>query len=454
MPPWASGPKDFISKLRGALESDYVSHHLHHWIDLIFGYKQRGEEAMKADNVFHYLTYEGAVDMDEITDPNERAILETQIMEFGQTPKQLFTSPHPQRHSSTTVPHSVSNHYTTGNPKSESQMVGLEGGDAPTIDSSASQVTADKEEPVESSPLSLDNFSKLKTQHEYTLHKNTVAAVSMSTDERSILSVSHDGLLKMYSREEQRQLRSVNLSSMALSSCVVLPNNKTIIVGSWDNNVYSYSIEYGHVQDTLPAHDDAVSCMLWHDKVLFTASWDGTVKMWQVESDQRTVSHADYLGQLDHEEGVTCLDAYAPSRQIVTGTEDGHLGVWDLDHSYLATSLSVHHGKINACLVCTESRRIVTCGSDSLLKVTDMDTWTEIFTKDLQHEILCMGVVGMAVVTGDVGGVLQAWDMDMGQVAAQLQAHQGRLMCLNIGLKGTVLTGGEDRSVKLWRVVH
>ena len=32
-----------------------------------------------------------------IKDPNDLKIKETQIMEFGQTPKQLFTKPHPQR---------------------------------------------------------------------------------------------------------------------------------------------------------------------------------------------------------------------------------------------------------------------------------------------------------------------------------------------------------------------
>ena len=42
--------KEFISKLREALDSDFVSMNLHHWIDLIFGYKQKGAEAEKAHN--------------------------------------------------------------------------------------------------------------------------------------------------------------------------------------------------------------------------------------------------------------------------------------------------------------------------------------------------------------------------------------------------------------------
>lgn len=50
LPPWASSPQDFVQKLRNALESEYVSKNLHCWIDLIFGYKQRGEEAEKAHN--------------------------------------------------------------------------------------------------------------------------------------------------------------------------------------------------------------------------------------------------------------------------------------------------------------------------------------------------------------------------------------------------------------------
>ncbi|CAI2171444.1 16368_t:CDS:10 [Funneliformis geosporum] len=80
-----------------ALESEYVSAHLHEWIDLIFGYKQLGPPAVEAINVFHHLSYEGAIDLDAITDPVERSASTGIIHNFGQTPRQLFTRPHPAR---------------------------------------------------------------------------------------------------------------------------------------------------------------------------------------------------------------------------------------------------------------------------------------------------------------------------------------------------------------------
>lgn len=100
LPPWADSSRDFIRKHIKALESEYVSNHLHEWIDLIFGYKQQGDEAIQSDNLFYYLTYEGAVNLDTVKDVRERAALESQIQEFGQTPRQLFKIAHPSRKNS------------------------------------------------------------------------------------------------------------------------------------------------------------------------------------------------------------------------------------------------------------------------------------------------------------------------------------------------------------------
>ncbi|MES1918241.1 hypothetical protein MHBO_000239 [Bonamia ostreae] len=98
LPPWALGsPKIFIHKHREALESEYVSLNLHKWIDLIFGYKQKGEEAIKNRNVFYYLTYQENVKIESICDQTEKKSILAQIKSFGQCPFQLFNTPHLQK---------------------------------------------------------------------------------------------------------------------------------------------------------------------------------------------------------------------------------------------------------------------------------------------------------------------------------------------------------------------
>ncbi|KAK4561347.1 beige protein-like 1 [Recurvomyces mirabilis] len=101
LPPWAKGsPYIFVTKHREALESPYVSEHLHQWIDLVFGFKQRGTAAVEATNVFTHLSYQGAKDLDTISDPMERLATIGVIHSFGQTPFQVFQRPHPSREAS------------------------------------------------------------------------------------------------------------------------------------------------------------------------------------------------------------------------------------------------------------------------------------------------------------------------------------------------------------------
>jgi hypothetical protein len=98
LPPWAKGsPEVFVEVMRNALESDVCSSMLPDWIDLIFGRKQQGPEAIKAHNVFFYLTYYGSVDVAAIEDESLRQATELQIAHFGQCPMQLFVRPHVRR---------------------------------------------------------------------------------------------------------------------------------------------------------------------------------------------------------------------------------------------------------------------------------------------------------------------------------------------------------------------
>ncbi|XP_068142089.1 lysosomal-trafficking regulator isoform X1 [Drosophila tropicalis] len=95
LPPWCHrDSRLFVLIHRQALESEMVRNHLHHWIDLIYGYKQSGESAIEAINVFHPATYAVFLDS-EISDPIEREAVKTMVKTYGQMPRQLFKSAHP-----------------------------------------------------------------------------------------------------------------------------------------------------------------------------------------------------------------------------------------------------------------------------------------------------------------------------------------------------------------------
>lgn len=98
LPPWAhDDPFLFVQRHREALESEYVSAHLHRWIDLVFGVQSRGQAAIEAMNVFHPLSYADSIDIEQIDSALEREAAAQVIHNFGQTPNALFSRPHPAR---------------------------------------------------------------------------------------------------------------------------------------------------------------------------------------------------------------------------------------------------------------------------------------------------------------------------------------------------------------------
>ncbi|OHT02708.1 hypothetical protein TRFO_30109 [Tritrichomonas foetus] len=104
LPLWAESPMDFIYIHRKALESEYVSKHLHEWIDLIWGAKQRSFEA---NNVFKPEMYSDIWKTKTGLDMANRPEIEAILMYVGQIPKKLFNEPHPQRNNSFKLRHSI-----------------------------------------------------------------------------------------------------------------------------------------------------------------------------------------------------------------------------------------------------------------------------------------------------------------------------------------------------------
>lgn len=92
LPVWAKSPKEFMVICRRVLESPSVALQLPDWIDLVFGYKQTGQAAIEACNLFHPLSYEDQP-LQHVDDQREMKAQVDAINNFGQTPHQIFDNP-------------------------------------------------------------------------------------------------------------------------------------------------------------------------------------------------------------------------------------------------------------------------------------------------------------------------------------------------------------------------
>lgn len=98
-----------------------------------------------------------------------------------------------------------------------------------------------------SAPLCIGNEppAKKQTLHQLIIfpsHKEAISSVCLMNGESgdAIASVGHDGVLKFYSVKTGKSTRSVNLSSLPLSSCISYETStgrNIIVAGSWDNTL-------------------------------------------------------------------------------------------------------------------------------------------------------------------------------------------------------------------------
>ncbi|EGD82827.1 hypothetical protein PTSG_11431 [Salpingoeca rosetta] len=479
LPPWADSAADFLAKCREALECDYVSQRIHHWIDLIFGYKQTGPEAVKAHNLFYYLTYEGELDLDAVSDPAERKAFEVQIMEFGQTPRLLFSVPHPQRRlpcvqrplgpADASAPMDEMTGDAVPSLDEDDDEAGTHADDTTDHGDDAGVVTKHLEVDVplvveQQTPSAVVDWSvMLNLTHMATLpiHREGITGLALSHDSNTLFSVSQDSKLKVHDLRSHEEVIGQRIGDSSLSAVLLFPDNDTLLVASWDSCLYLYSVELGSVLSQWQAHHDAVSTVkLFRSSddnrtvTVLSASWDGSIKVWELESDGTTWSYVCVSDLGEHAVDITAL-AVHPERQLaISGDNEGHMAVWDLaDYTEQRRISDLHFQAINDLCFTPDGKRLITCSSDCTLKVVLLDSLVEAMVVTLDQEPHCIATDGTFILVGCEDGAIELWDSTHRTLVQSFRQHKAAVRAIAVASDAScVVSGDEDACFTHWIV--
>uniref|UniRef100_K3YP63 BEACH domain-containing protein B n=1 Tax=Setaria italica TaxID=4555 RepID=K3YP63_SETIT len=364
LPPWAKGsPEEFIYINREALESEYVSSNLHNWIDLIFGYKQRGKPAVEAANIFYYLTYEGAVDLENMDDMLQKSAIEDQIANFGQTPIQIFRKKHPRRGPPIPIAHPL---YFA--PQS---------------------ITVTSVVPTTITPSSV-LFIGLLDSNIVLLNEGLILSVKLwlTTQLQSGGNFTFSGSLEPFfgigsdvisPRKIGTSLaENVEFGRQCLAAVQIHGDNYLILCGNWENSFQIISLSDGKIVQSIRQHKDVVSCVAVSSdgSVIATGSYDTTVMIWYAfrgRSNDKRSRNANYdISTKDHviiespshilcghDDIITCIFVSTELDIVISGSKDGTCMFHTLCEGTYVRSIRHPSGASLSKLVTSQHGRLV-----------------------------------------------------------------------------------------------
>ncbi|XP_053438461.1 lipopolysaccharide-responsive and beige-like anchor protein isoform X2 [Nycticebus coucang] len=460
LPPWAKTSEEFVRTNRLALESEFVSCQLHQWIDLIFGYKQQGPEAVRALNVFYYLTYEGAVNLNSINDPVLREAVEAQIRSFGQTPSQLLIEPHPPRGSAMQAYLLLQSPLMFTDQAQQDVIMVLKFPSNSPVTHVAANTQPGLVTPAVIT-VTANRLFAVNKWHNLPAHQGAVQ------DQPYQLPVEIDPLIASNTGMHRRQITDLLDQSIQVhSQCFVITsdNRYILICGFWDKSFRVYSTDTGKLVQVVFGHWDVVTCLTRSESYIggncyiLSGSRDATLLLWYWNGkssgigdnpgSETTTPRAILTG---HDYEITCAAVCAELGLVLSGSQ-GPCLIHSMNGDLLRTLEGpenclrpklIQASREGHCVIFYENGLFCTFSVNGKLQAT-METNDNIRAIQLSRD-------GQYLLTGGDNGVVMVWHVaDLKQLFAYPGCDAGiRAMALSYDQR-CIISGMASGSIVLF----
>ncbi|KAL2478361.1 Transducin/WD40 repeat-like superfamily protein [Forsythia ovata] len=208
-------------------------------------------------------------------------------------------------------------------------------------------------------------------------------------------------------------------------------------------------------------HADSISCLAVSNGLIYSGSWDKTLKVWRM-SDFKCLesikAHDDAINGLVASKGI-----------VYSASADGKIKAWGKEGKNTHSLKGILEGhkdiSLNSIVLSEDGSLVYGGGSDGYimgwLGNKDFDSWKVICeTKAHKMAVLCMCLMGEFLCSGSADKSISIWKREINGSLFRtmiIKGHEGPVKCLQasstrVGGGFMLYSGSLDKSLRVWWV--
>ncbi|KAF7297744.1 WD repeat protein [Mycena kentingensis (nom. inval.)] len=336
-------------------------------------------------------------------------------------------------------------------------------------------------------------------------HKGWVLCVEWEAMERKLATGGHDGHVIIWDPKTGKQIgdalkgHSKWIMSLCWEPIHLNPTSPRLASSSKDGTVRVWSLLTRRVEFTLGGHTASVNVVKWGgvgQGVLYTASSDRTVRIWDAQSGRQLhvlKDHAHWVttlalntdfvlrtGPFDHTGAKPVSDTDAQQRALarytavlnttpellISGSDDHTLFLWSpfpagqaqaqaqAQTKIKPTARLVGHSlQVSHVSFSPDGRHAASASFDSSVRLWEGRTGKYVAT--LRGHVgavyrVAWSADGRAVVSCGKDSTVKTWNLKTYKLNNDLPGHTDEVYCVDF-VADKIVSGGRDRTVKIWK---
>jgi small GTP-binding protein len=281
------------------------------------------------------------------------------------------------------------------------------------------------------------------------------------------LKVFRDSVEAFYSTREDRidmvktceQVRTMDTSGNQPDSVAITPDDRYVIFGAAakinPSDEFAKCIVHvgeftsGRVLKRLLGHTNAVNAVAItpDGKQIVSGSKDHTIRVWDlVSGNEIKVINA-------HDASIRSLALTRDGTYAVSGSEDNSAQVWDLKKGTRLRTFEGHDSWVRAVAITPDSQLVVTGSFDLTLKVWELATGRLVYTLSGHKGVIYSVAItpdGRYALSGSGDRTVKIWDLTTGSLVRSLEGHSDAVISVNVTPDGQhVISGSKDKTIRI-----